>query len=168
VDGKRQKMVQLRLTFAEEGRGEAPRATERAEPSMAECPTESPAVCEELMEEVCQRENLKRALKQVKRNRGSPGIDGMTVDELEGYLREQWPEIREQLLSGGYQPQPVKRVEIPKPGGGGKRKLGIPTVLDRFIQQALMQVLQSVRRQNLWDKKGEKRRETLIPFPIEY
>jgi RNA-directed DNA polymerase len=130
------------MVFTEEGRGEALRATERVEPRMAECATESPAVNEELIEEVCQRENLKKALKRVKRNRGSPGIDGMTVEEVEGYLREQWPEIREQLLSGRYQPQPVKRVEIAKPGGGGKRKLGIPTVVDRFIQQALMQVLQ--------------------------
>jgi RNA-directed DNA polymerase len=77
----------------------------------------------------------------VKANKGSPGVDGMTVEELDGYLKEHWPAIRKQLLSGSYKPQPVKRVEIAKPDGG-IRKLGIPTVLDRFIQQAVMQVLQ--------------------------
>ena len=77
----------------------------------------------------------------MKSNKGSPGIDGMTVDELPDYLKEHWPAIREQLLSGTYKPQPVKRVEIPKPDGG-VRQLGIPTVLDRMIQQAVMQVLQ--------------------------
>jgi RNA-directed DNA polymerase len=93
------------------------------------------------MEEVCERNNLRRALKRVKANKGSPGVDGMTVNGLTGYLKEHWPEIREQLLEGTYKPQPVKRVEIPKPDGG-RRKLGIPTVRDRFIQQAVMQVLQ--------------------------
>jgi len=93
------------------------------------------------MEAVCERDNCLRALKRVKANRGSPGTDGMRVEELSGYLRQHWPAIREQLLRGNYQPQPVKRVEIPKPDGG-VRKLGIPTVLDRFIQQAVMQVLQ--------------------------
>jgi RNA-directed DNA polymerase len=93
------------------------------------------------MEHVVERTNLLAALARVKRNGGSPGVDGMTVEELPGYLKAHWPEIREALLAGRYQPQPVKRVEIPKPGGG-VRKLGIPTVLDRFIQQALLQVLQ--------------------------
>jgi RNA-directed DNA polymerase len=93
------------------------------------------------MEEVCGRENCLRALKQVKANKGSPGVDGMTVHGLPGYLKQRWPAIREQLLAGTYEPQPVKRVEIPKPDGG-IRKLGIPTVLDRLIQQAVMQVLQ--------------------------
>jgi RNA-directed DNA polymerase len=93
-----------------------------------------------LMEEVVRRENLQRALKRVRANKGSPGVDGMTVDELVGYLREQWPRIREELLRGDYHPQPVKGALIPKPGGG-TRQLGIPTVLDRFIQQALLQVL---------------------------
>lgn len=93
------------------------------------------------MEHVVERTNLLAALARVKRNGGSPGMDGMTVEELPGYLKAHWPEIREALLAGRYQPQPVKRVEIPKPGGG-VRKLGIPTVLDRFIQQALLQVLQ--------------------------
>lgn len=140
--GKRQKMIQLRLAFPEERKGEAPRASEEGtEPAAAGHKAESPASDEQLMEEICQRDNLIRAWKKVKSNRGSPGVDGMTVDELKDYLNEHWPEIWEQLLSGTYKPQPVKRVEIPKPGGG-KRKLGIPTVLDRFIQQAVMQVLQ--------------------------
>jgi len=114
---------------------------------MARRRTESPAISEQLMEEVIERGNLREALRRVKANKGSPGVDGMTVDELAGYLKEHWPSIREHLLSGAYKPQPVKRVEIVKPGGG-MRKLGIPTVLDRFIQQAAMQVLQ--RR---WDPK---------------
>jgi RNA-directed DNA polymerase len=99
------------------------------------------------MEEVCERENLIEALRQVKANKGSAGVDGMTVGQLTDYLKQHWPAIREQLLSGTYEPQPVRRVEIPKPDGGGVRKLGIPSVLDRFIQQAVMQVLQ--RR---WDR----------------
>src|SRR6267143_1939532 len=108
---------------------------------------ERPASTTRLMEEVCERENLKEALRRVKANKGSAGVDGMTVDEITGYLKQHWPAIREQLLSGTYKPQPVRRVEIPKPDGGGVRKLGIPSVLDRFIQQAVMQVLQ---RQ--WDR----------------
>jgi group II intron reverse transcriptase/maturase len=94
------------------------------------------------MEEALSRSNLKRAWKRVKRNGGSPGIDGMTVDELWDWLWEHWSETREELLAGSYQPQPVLRVEIPK-RGGGVRKLGIPTVIDRLIQQALLQVLQA-------------------------
>lgn len=144
---KRQKMVQLRLAFPEESRGEAPRATEEGtELAAAESATESPASGERLIEEVCQRGNLVRAWKRVQGNGGSPGIDGMRVEELTDYLREHWGTIREQLQRGTYKPQPVKRVEIPKPSGG-KRKLGIPTVVDRFIQQAVMQVLQEE-----WDR----------------
>ncbi|HET8538369.1 MAG TPA: group II intron reverse transcriptase/maturase [Anaeromyxobacter sp.] len=93
------------------------------------------------MEEVVQRGNAKVALKRVRQNKGSPGFDGMTVDELPEYLAEHWEEIREQLVAGTYQPRPVKRQEIPK-GGGGVRELGIPTALDRFVQQAILQVLQ--------------------------
>ena len=93
-----------------------------------------------LMEEVVRRENLVKALKRVQANKGSPGVDGMTVDELPGYLKEHWPRIRQELLGGTYRPQRVKQVLIPKPGGG-TRKLGIPTVLDRFIEQAILQVL---------------------------
>jgi len=95
----------------------------------------------ELMEEVLSQSNLKLALKRVRRNKGSAGVDGMSVDELSGYLKGNWQNIREQLLRGSYKPMPVKRVEIPKPDGG-VRLLGIPTVLDRFIQQALAQTLQ--------------------------
>ena len=112
-----------------------------AEPSVAKPAFESPASAEQLMEEVCERANLVRAWKRVRSNQGSPGVDGMTIDDAKDYLREHWPSIRSQLLDGTYQPQPVKRVEIPKPGGG-VRKLGVPCVVDRLIQQALLQVLQ--------------------------
>jgi RNA-directed DNA polymerase len=94
-----------------------------------------------LMEEVLRRENLTEAYKRVKRNRGAAGVDGMTVDELMPYCRAHWDEIRERLLHGSYTPSPVKKVEIPKPNGKGTRILGIPTVLDRMIQQAIQQVL---------------------------
>ncbi|HLW79495.1 MAG TPA: group II intron reverse transcriptase/maturase [Terriglobia bacterium] len=94
------------------------------------------------MEAIVERENLRKALERVKRNKGAPGLDGMSVEDLVPYLKEHWPTIRSQLLDGSYQPQPVRRVEIPK-ASGGTRPLGIPTVLDRFIQQAVMQVLQA-------------------------
>lgn len=94
------------------------------------------------MEEICDPQNLDEALKRVRSNKGGPGADGMTVQELSGYLDTHWPSIRNQLLRGTYRPQPVERVEIEKPDGG-MRKLGIPTVLDRFIQQAVLQVLQA-------------------------
>lgn len=103
--------------------------------------TESTADTEYLMEEVVERENLMAALKKVRSNKGAPGVDGMTVDGLGDFLREHWPTIRETLLAGTYKPSPVRRVEIPK-ADGGVRRLGIPTVLDRFIQQAVLQVLQ--------------------------
>ncbi len=141
MDDKRQQ-IQLKLAFMEEGRGEALRASrEGTEASMAVRAPESPAIGEYLMEEVLERDNLRKALRRVKSNKGSPGIDGMSVWQLPGYLKEHWQGERDQLLRGTYKPQPVKRVEIAKPGGG-VRKLGIPTVLDRFIQQALLQVLQ--------------------------
>lgn len=95
------------------------------------------------MERVVESHNLKTALKRVKQNKGSPGVDGMTVDELPKYLQENWIRLREQLLKGKYQPKPVREVEIPK-SDGGVRKLGIPTALDRFIQQAVLQVLQPI------------------------
>ena len=94
-----------------------------------------------LMQEVCERETLIAAHKRVVRNGGAPGVDGMTVDELMPWCREHWARIREELLSGTYEPGPVRKVEIPKPDGKGVRVLGIPTVLDRMIQQALLQVL---------------------------
>ena len=97
--------------------------------------------CSSLLNRVLERNNLVRALKQVRRNKGAPGIDSMSVDELPEFLSQHWQKIRQQLIDGIYSPKPVKRVEIPKPDGG-KRKLGIPTVLDRFIQQAIAQILQ--------------------------
>jgi len=121
-------------------------SAEGTESVVAKRGTESLAMGEQLMEEVCERENCKQALARVKANKGSAGVDGMTVNELPEFLKQHWPAIREQLLSGTYKPEPVKRVEIPKPDGG-VRKLGIPTVLDRFIQQAVMQVLQ-----RKWDR----------------
>ena len=146
MDDRRQKN-QLVLAFMEESRSEAPTASvEGTESSAGKRGIESPAIAEQLMEEVCGRENCKQALKRVKANKGSAGVDGMTVQQLPEYLKQHWPAIREQLLNGTYKPQPVRRVEIPKPDGG-IRKLGIPTVLDRFIQQAVMQVLQS-----RWDR----------------
>ena len=142
MGAKRQKS-QMLLAFMQESRGEAPRAgMGGTEPPVAKRETESPAEDERLMEAMCDRENLWKALTQVRANKGSPGVDGMTVHQLPDYLKEHWPAIREQLFQGTYKPQPVKRVEIPKPDGG-VRKLGIPTVLDRFIQQA---VLQATRR----------------------
>ena len=97
-----------------------------------------------LIEEVLHRDNMRTAHTRVARNRGAPGVDGMTVDELMPYCRRHWARIREELLDGRYRPQPVRRVEIPKPGGKGMRTLGIPTVVDRLIQQALLQVLQPI------------------------
>jgi RNA-directed DNA polymerase len=144
MSGTRQKTLgeQLSQTSVAEGRGEALDAeAEDAEPLMAKPAPESPALAEQLMEEVCDRENLERAWKRVRSNKGSPGVDGMTIDAAKDYLREHWPNIRAQLLEGTYQPQPVKRVEIPKPDGG-IRKLGVPCVVDRLIQQAMLQVLQ--------------------------
>lgn len=93
------------------------------------------------MEAIVGRDNLKKALAQVRRNKGAPGVDAMSVDELASFLKEHWPTIRNQLLEGSYKPRPVRRVEIPK-ASGGTRSLGIPTVLDRFIQQAVLQMLQ--------------------------
>jgi RNA-directed DNA polymerase len=147
VGDQRQK-IQLELALTVRGRSEARRPiVQGTEAPAAKRGTDSPAGTERLMEEeVCERANLKQALRRVQRNGGSPGIDGMTVDELPGYLEEHWPNLCAQLLNGTYQPQPVKRVPIPKPDGG-VRNLGIPTALDRFVQQAVLQILQ--RR---WDK----------------
>lgn len=133
---------QEQLAFDFGLRGETLKAgDEGTEAIPANRSTKSSARTMDQMEEVCERANLKAALRRVKRNKGGPGIDDMTVEELPGYLKVEWPQIREELLGGRYRPRPVKRVEIPKPGGG-VRKLGIPTVVDRFIQQAILQVLQ--------------------------
>jgi len=141
--GDKRQNIQLRLAFSEEGRSEAPKAPGGGSETLtAKRISESPANNrEQLMEEVCERENCLQALKRVRSNKGSAGIDGMTVEQLPGYLKEHWPAIREQLLAGTYKPQPVKRVEIPKPDGG-VRQLGIPTALDRMVQQAVVQILQ--------------------------
>ena len=125
-----------------EGRGEAPRGMRRGEAtSAAQGDERSGLDTLLLMERIVEGGNLRRALKRVQQNKGSPGVDGLTVEGLTDHLRDHWPTIREQLLTGRYQPSVVKRVEIPK-SDGGVRLLGIPTVLDRFIQQAVLQVLQ--------------------------
>src|SRR3989449_4444024 len=143
----KQQNIQIEPDFSSALTGEAREAgREGTESSGAMNGTENPVSTNRLMEEVCERENLKAALQRVKANQGSPGVDGMTVIGIKDYLKQHWPAIREQLVSGTYEPKPVRRVEIAKPDGG-VRKLGIPTVLDRFIQQAVMQVLQ--RR---WDR----------------
>src|SRR2546429_6236318 len=138
----KQQNIQIELDFSSALTGEA-RAAGREDPesSGAMSGTENPASTNRLMEEVCERENLKAAMRRVRANQGSPGVDGMTVIGIKDYLKQHGPAIREQLLNGTYKPKPVLRVEIDKPDGG-VRKLGIPTVLDRLIQQAVMQVLQ--------------------------
>ena len=141
MNGLRQS-IQQELAREPIERGEAPIAGgPGAEPVVAMAEPESPAATMHLMEKVCERENLVRAWQRVRGNKGAPGVDGMTIDDAKSYLREHWPDIRSQLLAGAYRPQPVKRVEIPKPDGG-VRKLGVPSVVDRLIQQALLQVLQ--------------------------
>src|SRR6202158_2867038 len=143
----KQQNIQMELDFSSALAGEAREAgREETESSGVTNGPENPASTNRLMEEVCERENLKEALRRVKANKGSAGVDGMTVVGVTDYLKQHWPAIREQLLKGTYEPKPVKRVEIPKPDGG-VRKLGIPTVLDRFIQQAVMEVLQ-----RKWDR----------------
>src|SRR5213083_454999 len=138
----KQQNIQMELDFSSALTGETRGvAGEETESLMATSGSEIPARTNRLMEEVCERENLKEALRQVKGNKGSAGVDGITVNQLTDYLKQHWPVIREELQNGTYAPKSVRRVEIPKPDGG-VRKLGIPTVLDRLIQQAVMQVLQ--------------------------
>ena len=135
--------TELEITLRTGATGEARSAgAEGTEARAAKTEVESRAAVGPSMEAIVERDNLRKALAQVKRNKGAPGIDGMSVDDLAPYLKEHWPAIRAQLLDGTYQPQPVRRVEIPK-ASGGTRPLGIPTVLDRLIQQAVMQVLQA-------------------------
>src|SRR5215472_8504292 len=129
MSGQRQKNRpgQEVLAFSAEGRSEAPKTTGKGtETLMAKRESESLAGTERLMEEVCGLENSMQALQRVKANKGSPGVDGMTVEQLSEYLKQHGPEIGEQLRNGTYQPQPVRRVEIQKPDGNGVRKLGIP------------------------------------------
>ena len=131
MSGQRQKNQpeQEELAFPVESRSDAPKAAAKGtETLVAKRQSESLAGTERLMEEVCEWENCKQALQRVKANKGSPGVDGMTVDELPEYLKQHGLEIGEQLRNGTYQPRPVRRVEIPKPDGSGMRKLGIPTV----------------------------------------
>lgn len=140
LEGARcQKSEQLELAL--DSRGEAPRCQRSGEAPTAASEDGRSGSDQRLMEAVVERANVRVAWKRVRQNRGSPGVDGMTVEDLPGHLAANWPVIREQLLVGSYQPRPVKRQEIPKPGGG-MRQLGIPTVVDRFIQQCLLQVLQ--------------------------
>jgi Reverse transcriptase (RNA-dependent DNA polymerase) len=142
-----QQKTQRQLDLGRDATGEARSdPSQETEAGAARPDIESRAAVGPSMEAVVERENLKKALAQVQRNKGAPGIDGMSVDALTPYLKEHWPTIRAQLLDGTYKPQPVRRVEIPK-ATGGTRLLGIPTVLDRFIQQAVMQVLQAE-----WDR----------------
>jgi len=135
---RRQKSEQLELPL--DGRGEAPRSRRSGEASTA-ANGDGHSGTDCLMEQVVERGNVSRAWKRVRQNKGSPGIDGMTVEELSPYLAENWEGLREQLLAGTYQPKPVRRQAIPK-SGGGTRELGIPCVVDRFLQQAILQVLQ--------------------------
>jgi RNA-directed DNA polymerase len=137
---------QVELNLCTGAKGEAPSAAaQESEARAAKTRLERPAAAGPSMEAVVERENLKEALARVRSNKGAAGVDGMSVDDLPAYLKEHWATIRAQLLEGTYKPQPVRRVEIPK-ATGGTRPLGIPTVLDRFIQQAVMQVLQAA-----WD-----------------
>ena len=153
MDGQRQKSQneQLTLAFMTEGEGEVRRAAhEGSEPFAVSHDLESPARDDLLMEQICSRDNVIQAWQRVRANGGSPGVDGRSIDDTAAYLREHWPRIRDQVLHGMYQPQPVKRVKVPK-SGGGFRNLGVPTVLDRLIQQAILQVLQPQ-----WDPTDRK------------
>src|SRR3990172_7230807 len=127
---------QVELNLGTGATGEArSAAAQEAEARAARACLERPAAVGPSMEAIVERENLKKALAQVKRNRGAPGVDGMSVDALASHLKDHWPTIRAQLLDGTYKPQPVRRVEIPK-ASGGTRPLGLPTGLDRFLPQA--------------------------------
>ena len=137
-DDRRRNIQELDFSLPDTGEARGP-VKEGAESSQMVHESESPASTNRLMEEICEWKNLKEAVHQVWANKGSAGIDGREIDQLPG--SRELESIREHLLNGTYEPQPVKRVEIPKPDGG-MRKLGIPTVLDRIVQQAVMQVLQ--------------------------
>ena len=146
MDNKRQK-TQLELPFGPEDGGEASRIEPRGTVlSRAEGAPQSPAGTRFLIEEMLESANWQEALKRVIQNQGAAGVDGMKVGRLERYLERHGQKLHQELLQGRYRPQPVKRVQIPKPGGG-TRNLGIPTVVDRCIQQALLQVLQK-----RWDR----------------
>src|SRR5437660_5800563 len=145
MDGDKRLNIQSRLDFSSVPTGEARQAgREDIESLSVVNEPERPANTHQIMEEVCERANLKEALRQVKGNKGSAGVDRITVDQLGDYLKQHWPAIREQLLIGTYEPKPVRRVEIPKPDGGGVRKLGIPTIRDRVIQTAAKIVIEPI------------------------
>src|SRR5215472_5295826 len=132
---------QPELALPMPGRGEAPYSVvQEVEAATAMAEPESPAPTAHLMEAICDLDNIEAALRAVVRNKGAPGVDGITVTQLPDVLKARWSEIEDQLLRGCYQPQPVRRVKIPKPAGG-TRNLGIPTVIDRVIQQAVLQRL---------------------------
>ncbi len=159
MSGTRQKTqyLQLQLAFATESRGEAQDAERQGtEPLTAKRPPERPADEEPLMEKVCERPNMESAWKRVRANKGGPGVDGLTIAQTAEYLREHWPMIRDQLVEGTYTPQPVKRRKLPKPAGG-VRQLGVPCVVDRLIQQA---VLEAVRKLILRGRDAKKLAET--------
>jgi RNA-directed DNA polymerase len=142
---------QLELDLPIPGWGESPRREAReVEVVKATAEPESPASTQHLMEAICAPDNIRAALEAVVRNKGAPGIDGITVKQLPSIFSARWSEIKDQLLQGRYQPQPVRRVKIPKPAGG-TRNLGIPNVVDRVIQQAILQQLQP-----LWDPTFSK------------
>ncbi len=152
--------IQLKLAFVEEGRSEAPPDHQQgSEAPPANCNPERATSQLPLMEEICAPENLRTALKRVQANRGSPGIDRRTTTQLPAYLKEHWPTIRQQLLDGTYRPQPVKRVEIPKPDGG-TRKLGITTVVDidleKFFDRVNHDVLMGLVSRRVEDKRVRK------------
>lgn len=149
MEVKRQKnQVQSELTIFEEGKGEALNSPKWVETSMVTHKTEYPAGKNieiesiRLMEEIVDRKNMLKALKRVMHNKGKPGIDGMTVTELGIHIENHWEQIKQELLIGNYEPKPVKRAYRNKPGKTGKRVLGIPCVIDRLIQQMILQVLQ--------------------------
>jgi group II intron reverse transcriptase/maturase len=127
------------VAFVWEEAGEGPPETTQG-PDTSPASDRERALTQGLMESVVTNGNMSEALKRVRANKGSPGVDGMTVNELPDYLREHWPRLKQELLEGSYRPQPVKRVEIPKPDGG-VRMLCIPTAIDRLVQQAILQVL---------------------------
>ena len=131
---------QRQLAYPTGGRGEASSPDGGETDVRADAENETPRYGMELMEEICRRENVRAALDRVIKNSGAPGVDGMTVHQLRSHLNKHWPQMRKALLEGKYKPLPVRRVEIPKPDGG-VRLLGIPTVMDRLVQQAILQVL---------------------------
>src|SRR5437588_7871705 len=135
LEGDNRLNFQLRLDFSSAPTGEARQAgREDIESPSA---VSEPERTRRTMEDVCERANLKKALRQVRSNKGSAGVDGMTVDQLGDYLKQHWPVIREQLLNGTYEPKPGRRVDIPQPEGGGGRQLGIRAVMDRVMQTSV-------------------------------